>query len=135
MARDATPYKGTAAKKLVVIGGVAAGTKAAVKAKRDNPELDVTVLEAGEQISYAGCGLPYYIGDVIKKESHLVVRKAEDFMKRDRVRILTRRTVTRIEPSQRKVTAVCAETGKIEQYPYDILVIATGAKPVKPPFP
>lgn len=123
------------ARKMVVIGGVAAGTKAAVKAKRENPDLDVTVLEAGEHVSYAGCGLPYFIGDVIKSESQLLVRKPQDFMQRNGVRVLTRHVATDIVPSEKKVLARDTETGLTKEFPYDVLVIATGANPLKPRLP
>ncbi len=65
---------------VVIIGGVAAGTKAAAKARRENPNLRVTVLTREPYVSYAGCGIPYYIGDVIREEKELLVKNPEDFL-------------------------------------------------------
>lgn len=121
-------------RKMVVIGGVAAGTKTAAKAKREDPELDVTVLEAGEHVSYAGCGLPYYVGDVIRSDSQLLVRRPEDFLLTNGVRVLTGHTVTEILPGEKKVVALDARSGAAAEFPYDVLVIATGATPVRPPL-
>ena len=72
--------------KVLVIGGVAAGTKVAAKLKREDRGCEVTVLTKGEDISYAGCGLPYYVGDVIHEKGQLIVNTPESFCKTDRGR-------------------------------------------------
>ncbi|AYO29907.1 dehydrogenase [Biomaibacter acetigenes] len=120
--------------KLVVIGGVASGTKTAAKAIRENPDLDVTVLTEEDYISYAGCGLPYYIGNVIKEKKHLTIMNPEKFKDKD-ITVLLRTRAEKIIPGQKKVIAKDLVTGEEKEFPYDKLVLATGAKPIVPPIP
>jgi NADPH-dependent 2,4-dienoyl-CoA reductase/sulfur reductase-like enzyme/rhodanese-related sulfurtransferase len=120
--------------KLVVIGGVASGTKTAAKAIRENPDLDVTVLTEEDYISYAGCGLPYYIGNVIKEKKHLTVMNPEKFKDKD-ITVLLHTRAEKIIPGQKKVIAKDLVTGEEKEFPYDKLVLATGAKPIVPPIP
>jgi NADPH-dependent 2,4-dienoyl-CoA reductase/sulfur reductase-like enzyme/rhodanese-related sulfurtransferase len=120
--------------KLVVIGAVAAGTKAASKAKRENPELDVKIFSKEEHISYAGCGLPYYIGNVIKEKSELVVRTPEIFKKQQDIDIFIKHEATKIDVNLRKVYVTNLDTKEQLEYEYDKLIIATGASPIKPPL-
>jgi NADPH-dependent 2,4-dienoyl-CoA reductase/sulfur reductase-like enzyme/rhodanese-related sulfurtransferase len=120
--------------KLVVIGAVAAGTKAASKAKRENPNLDVKIFTKEEHISYAGCGLPYYIGGVIKEKSELVVRTPEIFKKEQDIDIFIKHEVTKIDVNSKKVFVTNLETQEKLEYGYDKLVMATGASPIKPPL-
>jgi len=121
-------------KRLVVIGAVAAGTKAASKAKRDNPDLEVKVFSKERYISYAGCGLPYYIGGVIKEKQELLVRSPEDFKIEQGIEILTEHEVKKIDASEKKVEVLDQRSGKVSEYPYDKLIIATGASPIVPPL-
>ncbi|RKL64334.1 dehydrogenase [Thermoanaerobacteraceae bacterium SP2] len=120
--------------KLVVIGGVASGTKTAAKAIRENPDLDVTVLTEEDYISYAGCGLPYYIGNVIKEKKHLTIMNPEKFKDKD-ITVLLHTRAEKIIPGQKKVIAKDLVTGEEKEFPYDKLVLATGAKPIVPPIP
>lgn len=120
--------------RLVVIGAVAAGTKAASKAKRENPNLEVFVLTKEEHISYAGCGLPYYIGGVIKEKQELVVRTPEIFKKEQDIDIFTQHEVTKIDPNEKKVFVTNLVTNEQLEYSYDQLIMATGASPIKPPL-
>ncbi|MFZ5753400.1 MAG: FAD-dependent oxidoreductase [Bacillota bacterium] len=122
-------------KRLVVIGGVAAGTKAASKAKRENMDLEVIVLTRDKDISYAGCGLPYYIGGLIKERKELVVRGPEEFEIEQGIHVLTRREVTRIIPDKKSLLFTELDTGAIHEIGYDYLIIATGASPVLPRLP
>lgn len=122
------------AEKLVVIGAVAAGTKAASKAKRDNPAMDVKVFTKERYISYAGCGLPYYIGGIIKEKQDLLVRSPQDFKAEQGIDIFIEHEVTKINPDAKTVTVVDLKTGTKCEYPYDKLVIATGASPLVPPL-
>ena len=80
--------------KVLIIGGVAAGTKTAAKLKREHREYEVTILTKGEDISYAGCGLPYYVGDVIHEKSELIVNTPESFAGLTGVDVNTRTEVT-----------------------------------------
>ncbi len=119
-------------KKLVVIGGVAAGTKAASKAKRENPELDVLVITKDKDVSYAGCGLPYYLGGVIKERKELVVRAPEEFKATQDITVLTKCEVTALNPTQKTVAYTELKTKKKNTVSFDYLVFATGASPVLP---
>ena len=120
--------------KLIVIGAVAAGTKAASKAKRENPNLDVKIFTREEHIAYAGCGLPYYIGGIIKEKSELVVRTPEVFKKEQDIDIFIKHEVTKIDTKSKKVYVTNLDTQELLEYEYDKLVIATGASPIKPPL-
>jgi len=122
-------------KRLLVIGAVAAGTKAAAKARREHPDWDITVLEKGSDISYAGCGLPYFIGGVIRERRQLVVRTPEHFLKEFGIKILTGHEATSIDVKSKSVVAKDLTTGEDKSFPYDTLIIATGATPVVPPVP
>jgi NADPH-dependent 2,4-dienoyl-CoA reductase/sulfur reductase-like enzyme/rhodanese-related sulfurtransferase len=120
--------------KLIVIGAVAAGTKAASKAKRENPNMDVKIFTKEEHISYAGCGLPYYIGGVIKEKNELVVRTPEVFKREQDIDIFIKHEVTKIDINSKKVYVTNLDTQEQLEYEYDKLVMATGASPIKPPL-
>ncbi|HRS20634.1 MAG TPA: FAD-dependent oxidoreductase, partial [Clostridia bacterium] len=121
-------------KKLIVIGAVAAGTKAASKAKRDNPDLEVKVFTKERYISYAGCGLPYYIGGIIRDKQELLVRSIEDFKSEQGIDIFTEHEAKKIDASGKKVIVEDLKSGDIREYSYDKLIIATGASPIIPPL-
>ena len=121
--------------KVLVIGGVAAGTKVAAKLKRESRETEVLILTKSEDISYAGCGLPYYVGDVIHERSQLIVNTPEKFAKLTGAEVETGIEVTGLDREGRKVTAKDLKSGETKEYTYDKLVIATGASPVVPPLP
>jgi len=120
--------------KLVVIGAVAAGTKAASKAKRNNPDLDIKVFTKERYISYAGCGLPYYIGGVIKEKQEILVRSPEDFRNNQGIGVFTEHEVKKINVSEKKVIVEDLKSGNVQEFPYDKLIIATGASPIVPPL-
>lgn len=119
---------------VLVIGGVAAGTKVAAKLKRDNYNTNITILTMGKDISYAGCGLPYYVGNVIEKQEELIVNTPESFSKLTGVEVFTEVEVTKVYPDKKEVVALQLKTNTTNTYKYDKLVIATGADPVKPPI-
>lgn len=118
--------------KVLIIGGVAAGTKAAAKLKREDYSMEVTIITKGSDISYAGCGLPYYVGDVIHKKEQLIVNTPESFEKLTGVRVITNTEAVKVCREEKLVEAVHTETGETVTYPYDKLVIATGASPIRP---
>lgn len=120
--------------KVLVIGGVAAGTKAAAKLKRENREDEVTILTMSKYISYAGCGLPYYVGNIIKEKDQLIVNTPESFSMLTGVNVLTETEVTSVCSDEKTVEAVNLNTNKVSKYTYDKLIIAAGARPIKPPF-
>lgn len=119
--------------KVVIIGGVAAGTKAAAKAARENQDLEITVLTRDLHVSYAGCGLPYYIGDVIKEEKELLVKKPKDFRVDFGIEVITGMEAIKILPVKKIVLAKDLNTGESRKFEYDKLVLATGASPFIPP--
>ena len=120
--------------KVLIIGGVAAGTKVAAKLKRENRSHEVTILTMGKDISYAGCGLPYYVGGLIQDRGQLIVNTPESFSKLTGVEVVTETEVTSVNLAAKTVTAKNQATGESAEYSYDKLVIATGASPVKPPL-
>lgn len=123
------------AEKLVVIGGTAAGLSAASKAKRLKRDLEVTVFEKSGYISYGACGLPYYVGGMIGKADDLVSLTVDDMKQTRGIPVYIHHEVTVIDRKRKSVTVRNLDTGEEKQWPYDKLVIATGAIPVKPAIP
>ncbi len=119
--------------KLVIIGGVAAGTSAAAKARRVNPDLDITVYTDDEYISYAGCGLPYFIGGKIASRENLLARSVADFAAQN-ISVKTLMRVEEIKPENGKVIIRNLQNQLTFEDNYDRLVIATGARPFVPPL-
>lgn len=120
--------------KIVILGGVAAGTKIAAKLMRENRNYEVFILNKGAEISYAGCGLPYYVGHVIEEKSSLIVHTPEKYTALTGAHVLTRVEATKVDRARKEVTAVHLDTQETAVYPYDKLVIATGASPIQPPI-
>lgn len=118
--------------KVLIIGGVAAGTKIAAKLKREDRSAEVTILTKGKDISYAGCGLPYYVGEVIKNREELVVNTPEAFSGLTGVKVCTQTEVTKVNREAKSVQAVNEVSGETAEYTYDKLVIAVGAAPFRP---
>jgi len=118
--------------KILIVGGVAAGTKVAAKLKRENRDLEVTILAKSSDISYAGCGLPYYVGDLIHERSGLIVNTPESFSSLTGVKVLTQMEVTKVNQVEKSVDALNLSTNEASTFTYDKLVIASGANPIKP---
>ena len=121
-------------KRLIVIGGVAAGPKTAAKAKRCNPNLEVVIYQEEGEVSYSGCGLPYYIGGVIPERKKLLIRTAEQFAV-DGIQVLKRHRVENIDLQKRQVSGVKLDNGQTFVDPFDRLVLATGAEVIRPKIP
>ena len=119
--------------KVVVLGGVAAGTKVAAKLMREDRSNEVIVINKGKNISYAGCGLPYYVGHVIEERDQLIVNTPEKYNKLTGVKVLTETEAINVDTAAKVVTAKNLQTGEETAYDYDKLVISVGASPVKPP--
>lgn len=119
---------------VLVLGGVAAGTKVAAKLMREDRSCEVTVLTKGKDISYAGCGLPYYVGGVIQAKSQLIVNTPEKFAALTGASVKTETEAVAVHPDRHVVEAKDLNTGEVAEYGYDKLVIATGASPFVPPI-
>lgn len=121
--------------KIIIIGGVAGGATTAARLRRLDESADITIYERGEHISYANCGLPYYIGNVIEEREKLFVQTPEAFFNRFKVNVKTSTEVIQIDRKNKKVVAKDVKTGTISEDSYDKLVLSPGASPVKPPIP
>lgn len=119
-------------KSLIVIGGTAAGLSAASKAKRSNPELKTTVFEKSGYVSYGACGLPYYVGDVIKDEVELISLTASELKNKRGIDTFIHHEVISIDRKEKTVTVKSLDDQSLTIHSYDSLVIATGASPVIP---
>jgi NADPH-dependent 2,4-dienoyl-CoA reductase/sulfur reductase-like enzyme len=118
--------------RIVVVGGVAGGATAAARAMRLNNQLDVTVVERSPDVSFANCGLPYYIGGEIKDRSKLALQTPESLSHALGIKVLTNTDVFKIHRDQKKVS-IRNLKGETQDLPYDKLILSPGASPLKPP--
>ena len=121
--------------KILIIGGVAAGATAAAKARRLSSDAEITILEAGADISFANCGLPYYIGGDIKSRSKLILQSPESFNEQYNTNVHIFTTATEIDRENKIVHALDSRTGEKKSYEYTKLILAQGGKPISPPLP
>jgi NADPH-dependent 2,4-dienoyl-CoA reductase/sulfur reductase-like enzyme/peroxiredoxin family protein/rhodanese-related sulfurtransferase/TusA-related sulfurtransferase len=119
----------------IIVGGVAGGMSAAARLRRIAEDAEIIVFERGGYISYANCGLPYYIGDVIRERSNLLVQTVEGFRKRFNVDVRVKSEVVGIDRKNKEVIVRDLSTGKEYRERYDKLILSPGATPVKPPIP
>ena len=120
--------------KVVIIGGVAGGATAAARIRRLDEQAEIIVFERSGFISYANCGLPYYIGGTIEDEDNLTLQTPESFWRRFRVKVNVHHEVIAIHPDSKTVTVKNLENGKFFTESYDKLLLSPGAKPIKPGF-
>jgi NADPH-dependent 2,4-dienoyl-CoA reductase/sulfur reductase-like enzyme len=120
--------------RFVVIGGDAAGMSAAAQASRGSEPVELVVFERGQFTSYAACGLPYFVGGLVEGADRLVARSPEEHRRRG-VDVRTGHEVTAIDTDRREIQVRNVETGATTPEPYDHLLVATGASPIRPPFP
>lgn len=118
----------------IIIGGVAGGATAAARIRRLTEKAEIILIEKGAYISYANCGLPYYIGGVIADRDRLFVQTPESFGRRFNIDVRTLSEVIAIDPSSRQVTVRTADGSQYVE-PYDKLLLSPGASPVVPPLP
>ena len=121
--------------KVVIVGGVAGGATAAARIRRLDEEAEILVFERSGYISYANCGLPYYIGGVIEDPEELTLQTPESFFRRFRIHMKVRHEVTAIHPEKKTVSVKNLETGVVFEESYDKLLLSPGAKPLWPDLP
>ena len=121
--------------KVVIVGGVAGGATAAARIRRLDEQAEIIVFERSGYISYANCGLPYYIGDVITDPDDLTLQTPESFWKRFRIAMMVHHEVTAIHPERKAVTVRNLETGAVFDESYDKLLLSPGAQPTQPKLP
>lgn len=122
-------------KKIVIIGGVAGGASCAARLRRLDEEANIIMLERGEYISYANCGLPYHVGDVIKSRDALLLQSPEAMKKKYNIDVRVKNEVTSIDKENKIITVRRLDSGETYEETYDTLVISTGSSPVRPPIP
>ncbi len=121
--------------RVVIIGGVAGGMSAATRLRRLDADAEIIVLERSGHVSYANCGLPYFVGGVIEDEAALLLQTPKSLHRRFGLDVRVRTEVTSIDPSTKVVQVVNLETSKVYELSYDVLVLSPGASPVIPPIP
>ena len=121
--------------KVVIVGGVAGGATAAARIRRLDEQAEIVVFERSGFVSYANCGLPYYIGGMIEDPEDLTLQTPESFFSRFRVHMKVHHEVTAIHPDQKSLTVKNLETGAVFEESYDKLLLSPGAKPVIPDLP
>jgi NADPH-dependent 2,4-dienoyl-CoA reductase/sulfur reductase-like enzyme/rhodanese-related sulfurtransferase len=122
-------------RRVVIVGGVAGGMSAATRLRRLDESASITVLERSGHVSYANCGLPYFVGGVIEDEDDLLLQTPETLFERFRLDVRVDAEVVMIDPVVHEVTIRSTQDGSTSKLPYDKLVLSPGAAPVRPPIP
>ena len=118
--------------KVVIVGGVAGGATTAARLKRLNEKAEIILVERGNFISFANCGLPYYIGNVIKNKKDLLVQTPENFNSRFNIEVRIKQEVIKINRQEKNVIIKNLETNEEYEESYDKLVLSPGASPINP---
>jgi NADPH-dependent 2,4-dienoyl-CoA reductase/sulfur reductase-like enzyme/rhodanese-related sulfurtransferase len=121
--------------KLVIVGGVAGGASAAARARRLSEDADIILFERGPDVSFANCGLPYYLGGEIAERDQLLVVTPERLRERYRLDVRVRSNVEAIDRTGKKVRVCALDSGRVYEESYDKLILAPGAAPIRPPLP
>ncbi|MDY0010661.1 MAG: FAD-dependent oxidoreductase, partial [Candidatus Izemoplasmatales bacterium] len=121
-------------KKIIIIGGVAGGASTATRLRRMDESAEIIMLERGEHISFANCGLPYYIGDVITSRDALLLQTVEEMHNNFNIDVRNFSEAVRIDKEKKVLTIKNLKNDETYNESYDFLVISTGAFPVKPPI-
>ncbi len=122
-------------KRLLIVGGVAGGASAAARARRLSEDVEIIMFERGEHISFANCGLPYYLGGIIKDRDRLLVQTREGMQNRYKVDVRTNSEVIKIDREKKEVIVLDKKTGNEYSERYDKLILSPGADPIKPKLP
>ncbi len=122
-------------KRILIVGGVAGGASCAARARRMSEAAEIIIFERGPYVSFANCGLPYYVGDVIKKEESLLIATPELFQERFNIEVRLENEVLSIDRHNRKILVQNRKNGVVYHESYDALVLAPGSAPVRPPLP
>ena len=122
-------------RRVLIVGGVAGGASCAARLRRLDESVDIIMFDRGPYVSFANCGLPYYVGNVISDERKLLVASREMFRERFNIAVHTEAEVTAIDRSTRMITVRDARTGKTRTERYDALLLSPGAAPIRPPLP
>lgn len=123
------------AKRILIVGGVAGGASAAARLRRLDETAEIVMFERGDYISFANCGLPYYIGGEIKDRDDLLLQTPESFKKRFNIEVRIRNEVTAIDPGKKQINVKNLSSGESYTESYDKLILSPGAEPVRPPIP
>jgi NADPH-dependent 2,4-dienoyl-CoA reductase/sulfur reductase-like enzyme/rhodanese-related sulfurtransferase len=124
-----------AAKRVVIVGGVAGGASCAARLRRMDETAEILILDRGPYVSFANCGLPYYVGNVIQQESKLLLASPALFRERFNIEVRTRHEVLCIDRAAQTLQVREQESGREYSQPYDALVLSPGAAPICPPWP
>ena len=122
-------------KRILIVGGVAGGASCATRARRLCERCEIVIYDKGPYVSFANCGLPYFVGNVIKTEEKLLIATPELFRDRFDISVRLEHEVTRVSPDRRMIEVRDLQTGAVREEPYDALVLSTGAQPIRPPLP
>jgi NADPH-dependent 2,4-dienoyl-CoA reductase/sulfur reductase-like enzyme/rhodanese-related sulfurtransferase len=121
--------------RILIVGGVAGGASCAARARRMSEKAEIIMFERGPYVSFANCGLPYYVGDVITDERDLLIATPERFKKRFNIQVRVQSEVRSIDRQQHEIEVRNGQTGEVYRERYDALVLAPGAAPVRPNIP
>jgi NADPH-dependent 2,4-dienoyl-CoA reductase/sulfur reductase-like enzyme len=123
------------AKKVLIVGGVAGGASCAARLRRQAEDAEIVVFDRGSYVSFANCGLPYYVGNVIQDEKKLLVASAELFKTRFNIEVRIESEVVSIDRERREIEVKRLLTGEVYREKYDALVLSPGATPIRPELP
>ncbi|UMZ74336.1 FAD-dependent oxidoreductase [Natranaerofaba carboxydovora] len=122
-------------KKVIIVGGVAGGASTAARLRRLDENAEILLIEKGEHVSFANCGLPYYVGDVISNREDLLVQSAENMQKRFNLDVRIKTEAVSIDRDKKELTLKNLETDETYRESYDYIVLSPGSKPIMPPIP
>ncbi|WDT71827.1 MAG: FAD-dependent oxidoreductase [Candidatus Manganitrophus sp.] len=125
----------SAKKKVIIVGGVAGGASCAARLRRLDEQAEILMVERGPYVSYANCGLPYHVGNVIEKEASLLLANETTFLKQFGIDVRTRCEAIGLSPKEKTVTLRNLATGEVNTESYDKLVLSPGAASIRPPLP